>query len=165
MKTTTLLVAGLLVVLAAGAGQAQQPKYGVTTKADEKTDFSKLKTYVWEPGWKAYDKDVHQQITTAVERELAALGFTKGTAGKSDVTVVYATVRRTDVDLKSKEKSPEGLSPTIPVGTLVVLMKDPKSQKELFRARTDTPLDAKQVAAIIDKQVAEMFAQYPTRRK
>ncbi|HEY2908174.1 MAG TPA: DUF4136 domain-containing protein, partial [Vicinamibacterales bacterium] len=142
------------------------PKYKVTTTADKHTDFSRLKTYVWETGWASYDRTAHDQIVAAVDRELASLGFTKGTEGHTDVTVVYASVRRTDVNLKSKTRGPDGERPTFPVATLVVLVREPGTNKELFRARSDTPiaLESKTIEATIDHEVARMFARYPTRR-
>jgi len=161
------LMAGVLVVLAAAAAVAgQATKYRVTTKVDKQTDFARLKTYAWEPGWQAYEPAIHDHIVAAVERELAALGLTKAPEGACDVTVVYATLRRTDVDLKSKARTAEGLRPTFPVATLVVLIREPSTHKELFRARVDTPIDLapEKVNATIDDRVAQMFARYPTRR-
>ena len=43
-------MAGALFIVLTAAAAAQMPKYGVTVKADDKTDFSKLKTYKWEAG-------------------------------------------------------------------------------------------------------------------
>jgi hypothetical protein len=164
MRTT--LIAGVLVFLAAGHLAAQMPKYKVTTTADKHTDFSRLKTYVWETAWATYDRTAHEQIVAAVDRELASIGFTKGTEGHTDVTVVYVAVQRTDVDLKSKPRAPVGEQPTFPVATLVVLVREPGTHKELFRARSRTPvvLEPKEIEATVNKQVAQMFARYPKRR-
>ena len=167
MKNLTILA--VLAVTATVAVPApvrgQMPKYKVTTTFDKTTDFSALKTYAWEPGWASYDPEIADYLVAAIDRELAALGFTKVTEGKSDVTVVYATVRRTDVDLKAKTRTPEGMRPTFPVATLVVLIREPGTHKELFRARADTPiqLDPEKVKATIDDRVGEMFDRYPTR--
>jgi len=161
----TALITGLLLLLSIGA-DAIRPKYGVTTKADKDIDFSTLKTYAWTPGWRVSDLMVDEQIVAAVDRELATLGFSKGTAEKSDVTVTYASLRRTDVDLKSKARAPDGSRPSYPVATLVVLLREPGTTRELFRGRLDAPLDFDPTAlnAMIDKSVARMFAAYPTRR-
>jgi len=159
------LAAGLLVLLAAATGGgAQMPKYGVITKVDEHTDFSKFKTYAWEEGWLAYDRDLHAQIVAAVDKEMTARGFTKTTAEDCDVTVVYATLHRTDVDLKAKH-SPEGFYPTYPVTTLVVLVRDPQTHKELYRARADTRegLEPERIGDTIKTEVARMFEDYPSR--
>jgi len=160
------LIASVLVLLAVGAGACQtMTKYRVTAKADKHADFSKLQTYAWEGGWLAYDKASHEHIVAAIDREMAALGFRKRTDGQSDVCVVYATVRRVDVDLKSKSRGPGGERPTYPVATLVVMIREPGTHKELFRARSDTPIDLTPAAleTTINSRVSEMFEHYPTR--
>lgn len=162
-------ILGLCVLssLLAAPLAAQITKYGVTVKADEKTDFAKLKTYTWEHGWQAYDKRVHEAIVAAVDREIAGVGLTKKASGPADVLVTYASLRRTDVDLKSQPTGNEGTRRQFEVGTLVVLLLEPESRKELFRARVDTPIeaDADKIAPIVDATVKEMFAKYPTRQK
>ncbi len=156
------LIAGLLVLLAAGAVTGQT-KYKVTATAAKHTDFTRLKTHVWEPGWTAFDPAAHEQIVAAVDRELTSLGFTKGTPETCNVTVSYASIRRSDVNLKAH--APEGKRPMYPVASLVVLLREPGTHKELFKVRADTPisLDAENIATSIDTQVSEMFAKYPTR--
>jgi len=147
---------------------AQTPKYGVTVKADEKTDFSKFKSYTWEHGWQAYDKGVHEQIMTSVDRELSALGLAKKASGPSDLLVTYASLRRIDVDLNAKPTTGEGTRPQYDVGSLVVLLLEPGTRKELFRARVDQPIeaaDAEKVKGVVDAAVRDMFAKYPTRTK
>ena len=158
------VISGLL----AAPLSAQMTKYGVTVKADEKTDFAKLKTYTWEHGWQAYDKNVHQAIMAAVDRELAGVGLTKKEAGSSDVLVTYASLRRIDVDLNAKPSAGEGTRPQFDVGTLVVLLLEPGTRKELFRARVDQPIEAAdpaKVKAVVDTAVKDMFAKYPTGAK
>jgi hypothetical protein len=158
---------GLAAVLAAAPLAAQQPKYGVTLKADEKTDFSKLKTYTWEHGWQAYDKAVNDEIIAAVDRELAGVGLTKKASGPSDVLVTYASLRRIDVDINAKPVGQDGMRPQVDVGTLVVLLLEPGTRKELLRARVDQPitLEPEKVKSTIDAAVKGMFAKYPTRKK
>ena len=157
------VLAGFLVAPLA----AQMPKYGVTVKADEKTNFTTLKSYTWEHGWQAYDKKVHEAIVAAVDRELAGVGLAKKASGPADVLVTYASLRRTDVDVKSAPTAGEGTRRQYEVGTLVVLLLEPESRKELYRARVDTPIDVEtdKVAAVVDSTVKEMFAKYPTKRK
>ena len=159
------LAASVLLLLVATPGAGQGTKYGVTTTADKKTDFSKLKTYTWEHGWQAYDKDVHAQIIAAVDRELGALGLSKQESGPSDLVVTYGSLRRIDVDLKSKPTDGNGGRRQYDVGTLVLLLLEPGTRKELFRARVDKPIegDPAKVQGVIDSTIAEMFAKYPTR--
>jgi hypothetical protein len=158
------VVAGLA---AASPLAAQMPKYGVTVKTDGKTEFAKFKTYTWEHGWQTYDQRVHQGILAAVDRELAAAGLTKKEAGPADLLVTYASLRRTDVDLDSKTTAADGTRRQYDVGTLIVLLLEPGSRKELFRGRVDTPIvvDSDKVIAIVDSTVNDMFAKYPTKKK
>ena len=156
----------LLALIAALSTTGQITQYTVTAKADQHTDFSKLKTYEWEVGWNAPDRDVHQQCVAAINRELTALGFAEGAPGHSDVTVAYYSLRRTDMNLNWKSESEDGPL-TYPAGTLVVEMLEPGTRRELFTARADAPIDLQpdRLRAIIDEKVARMFALYPTHAK
>ena len=162
-----LSIVMLTLGLFAASIAAQMPKYGVTVKADSKTDFTKIKSYAWEGGWKAFDKNIHQQILDAVDRELKGLGLEKRASAPADALLTYGTVRRTDVDLNSKPTENEAGRRQYEVGSLVVLMLEPGTRKELFRARVDKPIevDVDKVQAVIDEAVTEMFAKYPTRTR
>ena len=155
-------------LMAAAAITAQTPKYGVTVTADKGTNFAGFKSYAWEHGWQAYDKQVDADIKAAVDRELGGLGLAKKDSG-GDLIVTYATLRRVDVDLNSKPTSADGKSglKQFDVGTLVVLLLEPGTRKELFRGRVDKPIeiDRDHVKAIVDAAVTDMFAKYPTRVK
>jgi hypothetical protein len=163
MKLAALALACCALVAAPAAGQT---RYGVTATADKDTDFSKLKSYTWDPGSRAPDRAVHAQIVAAVDRQLSSLALEKRPAAPADVIVKYGSLRRIDVDLKSKPTSGSGGRRQYDVGTLVVLLVDPATQKELYRARVDKPLevDADKLPAFLDGVVAEMFEKYPTRK-
>src|SRR5262249_8608965 len=152
----------LLAFLAAPVA-AQTPKYGVTVTADKDTNFSTIKSYTWEHGWQAYDSNVHKQITAAVDRQLGSLGLEKRESGPADMTLTYASLRRIDVDLNSKPPAGEGGRRQNDVGTLIVLLLQPGSRKELYRARADKPIEADpaKVQQLVDSVVAEMFEKYP----
>ena len=96
----------MLVLVLLGAGHlavaGQQMKYGVSVKEAKPAALAKAKTYIWTNSQPSFDKDVDRQIVAAVDRELAARGFTKLDAAPSDVVVTYASLSRTDTDLKSK---------------------------------------------------------------
>ncbi|HET9830199.1 MAG TPA: DUF4136 domain-containing protein [Vicinamibacterales bacterium] len=159
--------APIVLMMTGAAIMAQTPKYGVTVIADKETDFAGFKTYAWEHGWQAYDKQVDADIKAAIDRELGAVGLAKKESGPGDLIVTYATLRRVDVDLKSKPTSADGKSglKQFDVGTLVVLLLEPGTRKELFRGRVDKPIeiDRDHVKATVDAAVADMFAKYPTR--
>ena len=144
--------------------QAETPRYKVKVEIDKHANFSRFKTYTWEPGWDAFDKNINDYIHTAIERELRVRGLTEGRPNASDVTVTYATLRWTDTDLDAK-RTPAGLKPSFPVAALLVLIRDPRTHAELFRARSDTAvdLDPKTFQTTIDHQVSQIFAKYPVR--
>jgi hypothetical protein len=156
----------LLGALTATAAAQNTRKYEVTVTPDKSANFAALKTYAWTRGTPAIDKKVDQEIVAAVDHELAGLGLTKQAAASADMLVSYAAQQRTDVDLKSKPDA-AGVSKQYAVGTLVVVLLDPKkSDRRLLTARADKPLDAEpaKVQALINEVVAEMFAKYPTRQ-
>ena len=155
----------LMTMFAVAAAAAQITQYTITAKTDAHTDFSKLKTYEWEMGWTAIDRDAHRHLVVAINRELSALGLTEGVPGQSDVTVAYYSLRRDDVSLDWKVLTSKDHLPTFPVGTLIVVIREPGTRRELFSARADAPIDLEpeRLNAIIDDKVARMFDLYPTR--
>jgi len=158
---TVLLLAGILVGGLASVAAQPPPKYGVTVTADKNTKFAALKTYTWTAGQPSFDKNIDRQIVAAVDRELASLGLTKQ-AQPGDVLVSYASQRRTDVELKSKENP---ANREFAVGVLVVDLLDPRTRRQLLRLRIDKPIEAEvaQAEPAINEAVAEMFAKYPTK--
>lgn len=161
-------VLGASQLAAAGQRTPSSPKYGVTVIASKPAALVNAKTYTWMVGQPSYDKAVDRQIVAAVDRELAARGFTKLTSGKGDVEVSYGSLNRTDTDLKAKPAA-NGARPEIAVGTLVVELRNPaNSQDPYFRVRMDTPIDKSdpsKLEATVNEAVAEMFTKYPTATK
>ena len=156
----------MLVLVLLGTGHlavaGQQMKYGVSVKEAKPAALAKAKTYVWTNSQPSFDKGVDRQIVAAVDRELAARGFTKLDAAPSDVVVTYASLSRTDTDLKSKPAA-NGMLREYAVGTLVVDMRDPANRQSFFRVRMDTPIDKDpaKLEAGINAAVAAMFEKYP----
>ena len=162
-----LLVLGCTFIAAATAVMTgQMPKYGVTATVEKGVDVAKFTTYSWTTGQPSAIKSIDARIVAAVDRELAALGFSKASSGPGDVLVAYYSVTRTDVNLKAKPDA-GGLLPQSSVGTLMVALLRPTDRERLVRLRIDTPIDATagKVEAAIDSAVAELFAHYPTRRR
>ena len=163
---TKLSIVCLAVAITVAAVGAQKQKYGVTVTADRKADFSAFRSYSWDTAsWAAMDKSVNQQIVDAVDRELKGLGLDKRESGPADLQLRYGAQRRTDTDTQAN--APATNLPTYAVGTLVVLMRESGSGKEVFRARVDKPIDLApdKMKVTIDDVVAEMFAKYPTRAR
>jgi hypothetical protein len=166
LKIPHSVLSGVLILVTVCTANSQITQYTITTKADPHTDFSKLTTYSWEAGWIASDRETHEHVVAAINRELVSLGLREGVSGKSDVTVSYYSLRRNDMNLDSNASTPKHPRPIFPVGTLIVVIRETGTRRELFRARADAPidLDSAQLNAIIDEKVAGMFALYPTRR-
>jgi hypothetical protein len=158
------LAIACLVLTAFALPVAAQLTYGVTVITDKNTDFKKLKTYVWQSGWDANDKNAHALIVAAVNREMKALGFELKAAGPSDVVVKYAALRRIDVEV-SMTADPDATRRQFDVGSLLLLMLEPGTGKELLRARLNKPieLDPGKAENTINSAVAEIFAKYPGR--
>jgi hypothetical protein len=161
-----LTVGAMFVTLAVSAA-AQGPRYGVKASVDKHTDFTKLRTYTWTTGWSAFDPAVDRTVIGAVDRQLAARGLVRLEAEPSDVLVSYASVQRSDVEVKSKLSSRPRELREYPAGTLVVRLLEPATRRELFRAKGDAPLgaDPAAVARQIDALVSKMFDKYPGRRR
>ncbi|HVH27234.1 MAG TPA: DUF4136 domain-containing protein [Vicinamibacterales bacterium] len=159
------LIVTCIVVASAVAVAGQSPKYGIAVTAEKDVDFAKFKTYSWMAGQPSAIKAVDAQIVAAVDRELAGLAMKKATSGPGDVVVSYYSLSRTDVDLKAKPDA-KGARPGYSVGSLGVVLLEPASRRRLLQLRVDEPIEtqAEELAATIDRVVAEMFAKYPTRQ-
>jgi uncharacterized protein DUF4136 len=162
-----LFVVLLAVLGIAQASAASPTKYLVKVRFATRVDFSKIRTYTWMAGWPAFDPSIDRQIEADVDRELAALGVTKVTAEPCDTVVTYAAIRRTDVDVKTKVSPDSDLRREYPAGTVIVVLLDPRSRRELFRGRADLRLqsDPVQRRMQIRAAIAQMFSRYPTRKR
>jgi hypothetical protein len=159
-----LLIAATLAAAVAAAA-AVMPKYGVTVKVHEKADFAKFRTYAWTSGWSAVEPWADRMIVADIDRQLAALGLAKRDGEPCDVLVQYASLLRTDVDLRAKMSPVTKLRPEYPVGTLVILLLEPHGRSELFRGRIDLPIETEpaKFQAQFDRAIARVFAKYPRR--
>jgi hypothetical protein len=164
-RSICVLSAFVALTVVPAAILAQRTNYGVTVDVTNAPALLKAATYTFVPGQPAYDKALDQLIISAIDRELSARGMKKVTSGPSDMAVTYLSVRRTDVDLKSKPSS-KGALPEYPVGTLVVSMTDPADrQKKLFNGRIDEPIDLNPATfeTTIKAAVGAIFEKYPKK--
>ena len=157
------LAGAIAIVRALGPVAATKTKYTVRSRVDKHASFAALKTYVWRPGWSAFSQAIDQQLVTAIDRELAEIGLVKLESEPSDVLITYAAIQRTDVDVKADPLENSLARPEYPVGTLLVVMTQPGTRRELFWVRADVPLASQPslIEAQIDDVVARMFAEYP----
>jgi hypothetical protein len=160
------MAAAILLIGSTAGLVLGQTRYGVVVTPEKGVDFATFRTYSWRRAQPSPVKAIDAQITAAVDRELAALGMTKRDSGPVDVFVSYGSQARTDVDLKGKA-DPKGLLPESTVGTLIVAFANPADDQRLLRIRADMPVqkDPAQLEGEINRVVAAMFAEYPTRKK
>jgi len=155
-----------LALLSAGyfAVAGQKTKHRVAVAEVERDALEKLKTYTWTVSHPSFDKIADKQIIAAVDRELMARGLTKLATGRGDAEVTYASLSRTDVDLKS-EPSATGELRTYPVGVLVVQVRDSANGQMLFNAKVHSPIDTEpaKLEAAINAATAAIFRKYPVR--
>jgi hypothetical protein len=163
MKSLILSCIAIFGVVAAASSQTT--KYGVTVSAEKGVDFSTFKTYSWTKGQPAALQSVDAQIVAAVDRELAALGMKKAATGPGDVQVSYLSLTRTDVKVNAKPDE-KGSLPEYAVGTLSVVLMEPKTSRRLLQLRIDKPIETKGPALndAINAAVTELFTKYPTRQ-
>ena len=168
MKTVAVtavlsLMSVLVSIAVVAATTTYSPKYRVKITADKRTDFSKIRTYTWKESQPTAVKGLDEQIVAAVERELATVGVTKSASGSGDVIATYASLTRTDVNVRAKPLSKD-YRPEYPVATLVVYLLDPATLRPLLEMRADRRVEPAGLRATINNAVEEMFRQYPTRR-
>jgi hypothetical protein len=171
MRTVCVLAA--LVVLASPvvslAQTAQETAKKVVIDYDKKTDLTKYKTFAWGTGYKALNPAADKAIIAAVEKQLEANGMTKGASGTGDITVRYHSVEREDVDLSTFDEKPGApgaqrkMAETLRVGTLVVELVDPASQKRLWRGRVEGAIshDLATFEQQVNTAVARLFEKFP----
>ena len=167
MRTTGFRMLRACALLASHAAMAgAQMKYGVTVLTMRQADLAKARTYGWTVAHPSPDKNIDRMIVAAVDRELAARGFTKVPSGPSDLVVSYDSVQRTDVDLKAKPTD-AGTLRDVSVGTLIVDLRGPDNKQSFFRVRMDTPIDRPRAERepSINAAVTAMFEKYPAPSK
>jgi hypothetical protein len=162
LSVTTGILCGMLAAPVA----VQTPRYGATVEAEKGVDFAKFKTYSWTPWEPSFQKSIDAQITAAVDSELGALGLTRATSGTGDVLVSYSSLSRADANLGARSDA-GGVPSQSLVGMLRVRMQEPGSRRQVLLLRVDKPIDTEpaRLEAAIKGAIAEMFAEYPTRRK
>ena len=149
--------------------QTRAEDRGVDSTSAKGKNFAAFKTYAWDKGHEAYDPAAHKAIVAAVDKEMAALGFTRAEGTPPDALIRYHSLVSTVVDFKSLQKAPEkaedGTTKTSQLGTLVVEMLD-RSRVQLWAAKTREIVDTKDAAAFnqaIGPVVSRIFQTYPTR--
>lgn len=139
---------------------------------DEKTDFSRFKSYAWRPGTPARDPFMQEIIESAVEDQLQTKGLTKAISTPDIYIVTYAATKEkkiyTNVNLGyGDELDQKQMSEVIDVGTLRVDLVDAKSNYAVWRAVATKTLsdNPEKTKKLIAKETAKMFKHYPPDAK
>jgi hypothetical protein len=159
------MLTAMLIATYGLAPAGLQTKYRVSVKVSKPAALANAKTYTWTESHPSFNQGINAQIVAAVDRELQTQGLRKVATGPSDLVVTYASLSRTDVDVKSKAISGERTA--YAVGTLIVELRDPRTHATLFQVRMDTPIDTdpQKLEAAINASVAAMFEQYPKPKR
>jgi len=137
---------------------------------DKAVDFSKARTYAWQTGQPVSNPLLHKRIISAIDRQLAAKGWTKVEASPSAVLVYQAAVD------EQKELSAWGSGPrwsgfgtarveTILVGQLVVDIYDASNAQLMWRGFvSDTVTDSTEKnERKLNDAVAKLFKRFPPK--
>ena len=161
LRTALFVVLACVIPLVASAQK-------VDVDYDKAVDFSKARTYAWQTGQPAASPLLHKRIISAIDRQLAAKGWTKVDASPSAVLVYQAAVD------EKRELSAWGSGPrwsgfgtarveTILVGQLVVDIYDASNQQLMWRGFvSDTVTDSTEKnERKLNDAVAKLFKRFP----
>jgi hypothetical protein len=139
-------------------------KYEPVVKRIKPAALAKARTYTWTERHAAFDSQTDARIVTAIDRELESRGLMKVASGSADVVVAYASLTKTELNLKSKPS--DGAPPETLVGTLVVELSEPTTHEALYRVQIDTPVERERgaIEAAIDASVRALFEKYPAQK-
>jgi hypothetical protein len=168
-RADVLMIAAMALAAGGCAGNMK-----VNTDYDRSANFAPLKTYSWKEGTPLPNPLMSQRVVAAVDKEMAAKGFSKVESG-GDVTVTYHASADKELDVQSFNTGGPyacygGCSTSttvthVTVGTIIVDLIDGKTDKLLWRGTasdtvSDNPSRNEQK---INDGVHMMFANYPPK--
>ena len=186
MKSTTALkVVGItiLVLLGGISAMAQDIKYNFMPG----TDFTKYKTYRWArvPNVQYPDQIIDNQITQAIDAQLALKGLTKGNGETADLVVTYQAAVNQEKQWNSYStgdsmwgygrwggwggyggmSTSTTTSETINIGTLDIDIYDAAAKNQIWKGQATKTLGSgknpEKVNKNINKAMEKLFKKYP----
>jgi hypothetical protein len=186
MKSTTALkVVGItiLVLLGGISATAQDIKYNFMPG----TDFTKYKTYRWArvPNVQYPDQIIDNQITQAIDAQLALKGLTKGNGETADLVVTYQAAVNQEKQWNSYStgdsmwgygrwggwggyggmSTSTTTSETINIGSLDVDIYDAAAKNQIWKGQATKTLGSgknpEKVNKNINKAMEKLFKKYP----
>ena len=178
MRRFSIVLSLVVVVLVAGVAVVSAQDINVNYVPG--TDFSKFKTYHWVeiPGAIHPNQIVDGQIRVAIDKTLAAKGFTKATGDSADLAIDYQAAVT-----QEKEWSAYGMgrgyrmgggmgtatSTTINVGTLVLDMYDEAAKQLVWKGQATKTLnpskDPEKNQERLEKAMAKLLKDFPPKKK
>jgi hypothetical protein len=177
--------AGLALVAGVAFGQ------DVSYNFDKQADFAKYKTYKWVQikGGDEVDQITAQQITAALDKQLATKGLTKTTADTADLYIGYQVALSTEKEMTTWDTG-YGMGPgwggrwyggyygggmttsttsTIHVGSIALDMYESARKQLVWRGiaskQIDTKASPEKRAKNLDKGAAKLLKNYPPKVK
>ena len=188
MRTFQILIVLCVGVFWSVAASAQDIRYNFMPG----TDFTKYKTYRWARVPKAqYPNDIlDNQITQAIDRQLAAKGLTKSAGEDSDLVVTYQAAVNEEKQWNSFSTGDAGwgygrwggwggygggmsttttTSQTIHIGSLDVDIYDAAAKNQIWKGQASKTLgsgkDPAKVNKNLNKAMEKLFKKYPPPAK
>jgi len=191
MKSTKALkVVGIMILILLGgiSATAQDIKYNFMPG----TDFTKYKTYRWArvPNVQYPDQIIDNQITQAIDAQLALKGLSKGNGETADLVVTYQAAVSQEKQWNSFSSGDGGgwgygrwggwggyggmsttttTSETINIGSLDVDIYDAAAKNQIWKGQATKTLgsgkDPAKVNKNINKAMEKLFKKYPPPAK
>ena len=184
MKKTLFMATAFLLVAAFASAQ------DVSYNFDQKTDFSKYKTYKWVTVKDAEQPDeiTVKQIVASIEKQLATKGLTKTEGDTADLLVAYQVAVTKEKEATTWNTGyamgpgwggryyggygggmTQTTTATIYIGALAFDMYDAASKTLVWRGLASKQLDTKaspeKRQKNLDKGMAKLFKNYPPKVK
>jgi hypothetical protein len=156
----------IVVLLVAIAISAQESRYQI----DKHADFSRYKTYKWTDTLLAghANQIVEEQITDAIESELAQKGLRKTDSIAADLLIGYQAAlgiptEPTPLQTRSKDSTPSDYA-----GRLALEMHDSATKKLVWRGTVTKLIDPRAKLntqqANVAKAIQKLLSNYPPRK-
>ena len=179
-RMTIAVVAAAIAVFALGAGAAFAQDVNVNYVPG--TDFSGYKTYKWVEiqGAEKPDQILDTQIKQAIDKALAAKGFTKAAGDAADLAIGYQVALTQQQQWNTYSTGGYGArrygggmgtatSTTINIGTVALDMYDAAAKELVWKGQASKTVssekDPEKRQKNIDKAMAKLLKDFPPKPK
>jgi hypothetical protein len=138
-------------------------------QVDRHIDFSKYRTYKWTETLLAghANQIVEEQITNAIEAELAQKGLRKTDSSTADLSIKYQAAIAVPTESASPDSASEASGSSNYGGRLALEMYDSTTKKQVWRGIVAKMIDPKAKLdtqqASVTRAVAKLLNNYPLK--